>query len=138
MRTTIPLMLALIAGLAATAPAAAQTPADELRRYEAVARAEDPAWAGFSAERGERFFQSTHGGDWSCATCHLRTPTAAGRHVVTGKAIEPLAPAANPQRFTRADKIEKWFTRNCNDVLRRPCTAREKGDVLAWLLSLGR
>ncbi len=131
-------MLGLIAGLATTAPAGAQTPADQLRQYEDRARAEDPAWAGFSAARGDQFFQSTHGGDWSCATCHLRIPTAAGSHVVTRKPIQPLAPTANPQRFTKPDKTEKWFARNCNDVLRRPCTAREKGDVLAYLLSFGR
>ena len=35
-------------------------------------------------------------------------------------------------------KVEKWFARNCNDVLGRACTPVEKGDVLAWLLSLGR
>ncbi len=135
---TLLLLLGLIAGLATPAAARAQTPADQLRQYEAAARTEDPAWAGFSAARGERFFQATHGGDWSCATCHQRTPTAAGSHVVTRKPIQPLAPAANPQRFTRPDKTEKWFTRNCNDVLRRRCTAGEKGDVLAYLLALER
>ena len=137
MRTTILMGLGLVTGLLATAPAGAQTAAEQLRQYEAAARAADPAWAGFSAARGERFFQSTHGGDWSCATCHQRPPTSAGRHVVTGKAISPLAPAADPQRFTEPAKTEKWFTRNCNDVVQRPCTTQEKGDVLAYLLSLG-
>jgi hypothetical protein len=56
---------------------------------------------------------------------------------VTGKAIEPLAPAANPKRFTNPAKVEKWFRRNCNDVLDRACTTQERGDVLAWLRSLG-
>ena len=65
-----------------------------------------------------------------------RAAAAPGQHVVTGKAIEPLAPSANPARFTRAAKVAKWFQRNCNDVLQRPCTAQEKGDVLAWLLTL--
>mgnify|MGYP000380230261 CR=1 FL=1 len=48
----------------------------------------------------------------------------------------PLAPAAHAERFTRADKVDKWFKRNCNDVLGRACTAQEKGDVLAYLTSL--
>jgi hypothetical protein len=54
--------------------------------------------------------------------------------VKTGKAIAPLAPAANAERFTDAGKAEKWFRRNCNDVLGRACTASEKADVLAYLL----
>jgi len=33
-------------------------------------------------------------------------------------------------------KVEKWFRRNCNDVMGRECTAGEKADVLAWLLTL--
>ncbi len=100
------------------------------------ARAEDPAFAGFSATRGERFFDATHGGDWSCTTCHGRDPRATGKHAVTGKPIEPLAPSANAKRFTNPAKVEKWFRRNCNDVLGRPCTAVERGDVLAFLRSL--
>ena len=50
--------------------------------------------------------------------------------------IRALAPAANAQRFTDAAKVEKWFKRNCNEVLERACTAQEKGDVLAYLMSL--
>ena len=52
----------------------------------------------------------------------------------TGKAIAPLAPAANAERFADAGKVEKWFRRNCNDVLGRACTPSEKADVLAYLL----
>jgi hypothetical protein len=47
-----------------------------------------------------------------------------------------MAPAFNPQRFTDAAKVDKWFRRNCKDVLARECSAAEKADVLAWLLSL--
>jgi hypothetical protein len=116
--------------------AGAQTPQDLQRGYEAAARAEAAGFSGFSAQRGEAFFQSTHGGDWSCSTCHTRDPLAPGKHTVTGKNISPLAPAANPGRFTDAAKVEKWFKRNCGDVLRRDCTAVEKGDVLTYLTSL--
>ena len=42
----------------------------------------------------------------------------------------------NAERFTDAAKSEKWFRRNCNDVVGRECTAAEKADVLAWLLTL--
>lgn len=63
-------------------------------------------------------------------------PTTPGRHASTGKTIAPLAPAANPERFTDTAKVEKWFRRNCKDVLSRECTATEKADVLAYLTSL--
>lgn len=130
----------LVAGAALAITAAharAEQPADFQAAFAAEAQRGAPGFSGFSAARGAAFFEATHGGDWSCATCHGSDPRAAGEHVVTGKRIEPLAPGANPARFTRPDKVEKWFQRNCNDVLGRPCTAQEKGDVLAWLLSLG-
>lgn len=116
--------------------ALAETPADFLKRFEAAARQESAAFQGLSPQRGESFFRVTHGREWSCASCHTRNPTAAGRHARTDKPIAPLAPAAHAERFTRADKVDKWFKRNCNDVLGRACTAQEKGDVLAYLTSL--
>ena len=132
----------LIAGhLGALLPQAAQaaeTPAGLQAQLATEARTADPRFTGFSADRGRAFFSSRHGGDWSCTTCHTDNPSDAGSHKVTGKSIEPLAPAANPARFTRADKVEKWFKRNCNDVLQRPCTAQEKGDVIAYLLTVRR
>ena len=63
-------------------------------------------------------------------------PTQAGKHARTGKPITPLAPAFNAERFTDAAKTEKWFRRNCNDVVGRECTAGEKADLIAWLLTL--
>ena len=59
-----------------------------------------------------------------------------GRPSEKGETIAPLAPTANAERFTRPDKVEKWFKRNCNEVLGRPCTAQEKGDLLAYLLTV--
>ena len=127
------LAVALVSALAASLTlitAHAATPQELLAGYGAQAGA--PA----SAARGEKFFAQTHGREWSCTSCHTAKPTAAGRHASTGKPIEPLAPAANPQRFTDAAKTEKWFRRNCNDVLGRECSAGEKADVLAWLGTL--
>lgn len=85
---------------------------------------------------GQRFFVSRHGGEWSCASCHGLDPRQPGRHAATGRVIQALAPSANSSRFTDAVKAEKWFKRNCKDVLSRECTAGEKADVLAWLLTL--
>lgn len=126
-----PLALLISAALAAPPLAvSAATPAELLAGYNAQAGA--PA----QADRGRQFFAVTHGREWSCSSCHGATPTQAGRHASTGKAIEPLAPSANPQRFADAAKTDKWFRRNCNDVLGRACSASEKADVLGWLLSL--
>jgi len=130
-------ILTVATALAAGIPVAtAETPTDFLQAYAAEAKTADNRFAGFSAERGMKFFNATHGGEWSCASCHFQTPLQPGQHAKTGKAIAPLAPAANPERFTSAAKVEKWFRRNCNDVLNRVCTAVEKGDVLTYLLSL--
>lgn len=122
--------------LLATFASPASTPAEMQRAYAAEAASASPGFRGFSAERGRRFFTTTHGNDWRCASCHTDLPTAEGRHAATGRALRPLAPAANPARFTDAAKVEKWFRRNCRDVVGRECTAVEKGDVLAWLSSL--
>ena len=129
-------MLAAAVALAIGAGTSTAGPRELMAGYEAAARQATPAFAGFSAARGARFFQEAHGGEWSCATCHGATPTASGRHARTGKTITPLAPTVNPERFTDAATTEKWFRRNCNDVLGRECTPQEKGDVLTWLLAL--
>lgn len=132
MKPVVALALAALAGLAATlgTAAGAATPAELLSGYQAAAGAPG------TADRGQRLFTTTHGREWSCASCHGATPTAAGRHASTGKTIQPLAPAANAERFADPAKVEKWFRRNCTDVMGRECTAGEKADVLAWLLSL--
>ena len=121
-----PLALAVL-----STPAQAQTTAAaQLAGY--VAQSGQPA----QAARGQEFFTSKHGKEWSCSTCHTAKPLVDGKHATTGKVITPLAPAANAQRFTDAAKSEKWFRRNCNDVVGRECSATEKADVLSWLLAL--
>lgn len=127
---------ASIALLLMTGAAAGEVPADYLRSLDAAARVGAPGFSGFSATRGAAWFRSRHGTDWSCATCHSENPLDRGRHATTGRPIAPLAPAADPERLTDAAKIEKWFKRNCADVLGRSCTSVEKGDVLAYLISL--
>jgi mono/diheme cytochrome c family protein len=126
----------IVAILTVAGAAGAQTPASIVSSYTVLAQRESSSFAGFSTQRGEQLFQSRHGSDWSCASCHTQNPLAMGRHARTGKPIPPLAPAANAERFTSPDKVEKWFRRNCNDVLGRACTTQDKGDVLAYLMSL--
>ena len=118
--------------VAAASTAHAQSPDKILSGYTAQSgTAPAPA-------RGQQFFISRHGRDWACATCHGAVPTSSGQHAATGKSIAPLAPAFNPERFTDAAKTEKWFRRNCSDVVGRECTAGEKADVLSWLMTLKR
>jgi uncharacterized membrane protein len=114
---------------AATAATAAELLAAYSAQPGAPAKPAEPA-------RGAAFFNANHGREWRCSSCHGEQPTRAGRHAGTGKPIEALAPAANPARFSDATKVEKWFRRNCNDVVGRECSAAEKAEVLAWLMTL--
>ncbi|MBU0655649.1 MAG: DUF1924 domain-containing protein [Gammaproteobacteria bacterium] len=129
------LPLAISAALV-MAPAQAETPQEILDGYTAQAKTEDAAFSVFDAARGKLLFNNTHGNDWSCASCHTQNPADTGKHAKTDKPIEPLAPSANAERFTSPKKVEKWFKRNCNDVLDRTCTTLEKGDVLTYLLTI--
>lgn len=122
----------ILTGAALGTSTYAVTPAEQLAALTAqAATAVQPT-------RGQQFFTSKHGKDWSCSSCHGATPTLDGKHASTGKVIAPLAPAFNAERFIDPAKTEKWFRRNCNDVVGRECTASEKADVLAWLLTLKR
>jgi hypothetical protein len=137
-RTAVAAVAAMAAMVAMAGPAFGASPAEIQAGYEAQARQSTAAFNGFSAARGEQFYRSTHGNEWSCASCHGATPTGPGRHAKTGKTISPLAPSADAQRFSDKARVEKWFRRNCNDVMGRECTPLEKGDVMAFLLRFGQ
>ena len=106
---------------------------DLLAQYAAAAKA-----SGFSAVRGQALHtQSFSGGKPdtpSCTTCHGKDTRSAGR-ALTGKTIEPVAVSVTPTRYTDPAKVEKWFKRNCNEVLGRECTPLEKGDWLSAMIS---
>ena len=123
------ILLAL--GCVPIAHAQATTPAELLSAY--TARAGAPA----SPERGQALFMRKFGRDFdNCAACHGAMPTRAGKDLVTEKAIAPLAPAAQPGRLTDRAKVDFKFQVNCRDVIGRECTAAEKADIVAWLISL--
>lgn len=117
----------------------AATPQELLKQYEVQAKQENPAFSGFSENRGASFFRAermhSDGKKVSCSTCHTADPRNQGK-TRANKLIEPMAPIVNPQRFTDAAKVEKWFGRNCKDVLERACTAQEKGDYLQYLVNV--
>ena len=103
--------------------------------YRAAAKQENAAFKDFSAAAGQKFYNAKVG-ELACASCHTDSPKAVGKHAKTGKEIQPLAPSVNPKRFSDAANVEKWFKRNCNDVLTRACTAQEKGDFMAYVMSV--
>jgi hypothetical protein len=116
---------------AVAAPAQTTTPADLLAAYTAQ------AGTAASSERGQALFNRKFNRDFeSCAACHGAVPTAKGKDLVSEKAMAALAPAVTPTRFTDRAKVEYRFKVNCKDVVGRECTAAEKADLLAWLISL--
>jgi Domain of unknown function (DUF1924) len=117
---------------------AGESPKPVLDFYASEAKTSDPGFSGFSAERGEHLFRtnfSTGKPDTpSCTTCHTTDPRKTGQ-TRAGKDIDPMATSANPKRYTDQAKTEKWFGRNCRNVLGRECTATEKGDFITFMLS---
>jgi uncharacterized membrane protein len=126
-------------GLLFSINAFAATSQEILKQYAVQAKQESAAFTGFSAERGASFFKAEHlhsdGKKVSCSTCHTSDPRNQGK-TRANKVIEPMATISNPQRFTDTAKVEKWFGRNCKDVLERACSAQEKGDYIQYLIGV--
>jgi hypothetical protein len=126
--------------LAALVPLTCAAAAREtlLEPYAVAARAANSAFSGFSAARGEKLHVTRFAGGKpetpACTSCHGDTPRGAGRSPA-GKAIDAVALSVTPSRYGDAAKVEKWFKRNCNDVLGRQCTPLEKGDWLTYMIS---
>ena len=135
LRMALPVLLAM-----SWTGAQAASPDELLQGYAGQARKEDPAFKEFSTSAGEKFYHASvkhsSGRQISCATCHTDSPRNAGKHDKTSKEILPLAPSVNKARFADSGNAEKWFKRNCQDVLERACTAREKGNFIAYILSV--
>ncbi len=155
MRNVLLIVGALYCGLGAAAD-----PRDFLAAYAEQAKQADAAFQGFSAERGRAFYFRRHktddGLELSCASCHHadpRTRTVAhlgefpcrtchtawrgpsDKATPIERQIAPMAPSANPHRFTQEEKVEAWFGWNCRLLLKRECTPVEKGDLITWLFT---
>jgi Domain of unknown function (DUF1924) len=152
----------LLAGLLGSSAALAGAHEELLERYAAQARNDDPAFGGFSAERGEAFYHEPHvikgAGVWSCSSCHLKDPRYSVKahrtdipcracHVINDwehpnpkkaklRRIDPFAPSANVKRLNDPKQVEVFLKLNCLLLLKRECTAQEKGDVITYLLGL--
>lgn len=124
--------ISLCALLAAAVHAA---PVDDMLAGYAKAGAKPSLDAG-RAFWAKEYSDPKNGGKRTCATCHGTDLAKPGKHVKTGKAIEPLAPSANPKRLQDAAEVEKWFKRNCTWTVGRECTAQEKADTLTYLRTL--
>ncbi len=116
-----------------------------LTTYEAKAKedsqkkAKSAQFKAFTVEAGREFYlkrRTWQSSDPTCSNCHTEDPTKPGKHAETGKLIKPLAPAANPERFTDVAKIEKNFSEHCVDMMGRNCEAAEKGNFLTYLMSV--
>jgi len=132
------LTLTFLAVLCADAVQAASTPAAVLEGYRAEAVQQQPGFQP-SAQRGGAFYSRAFGVSAklpACQTCHTANPAQGGRHAVTDKPIKPLAPSGNAERFTDPAKVEKWFRRNCTEVVGRECTAAEKADFISFLIGV--
>ena len=143
--------------------ARAETPQQILSVYAAQARVQEPSFGGFSAERGKAFYLEPHKvkgvtGLWSCASCHLkdaRYSVLAHQtdipcrtcHVINDwehpdpkhakkRHIEPFAPSANPKRLSDPRYVETFLRLNCKLLLERECTTLEKGDVIAYMMTI--
>ena len=113
----------------------AETPARILQQYASDAAAQQTGFTP-SAKRGEAFFRQRFNLNDkmpACTACHTDSPLNPGKHAVTGKDIKPLAPQAHAERLTDPAKVEKWFGRNCKEVVGRLCTPAEKADFVAFL-----
>ena len=133
MKSLITLLLAALLPL--TGIAAARDAL--LDGYAAAAKAASPTFSGFSAARGEKLHFTRFAGGKAetpaCTACHGETARSAGR-TPAGKTIDALALSVTPTRYNDPAKVEKWFKRNCMDVLGRECTPGEKGDWLTYMV----
>ena len=128
---TLPALILLLASLAGHA----ETPQQIGKIYATEAAAQQPGFTP-SARRGEALFRQRFAHNEkmpACTSCHTDSPLNVGQHAITGKNIRPLAVATNAERFTDPAKVEKWFGRNCKEVVGRACTSAEKADFITYM-----
>jgi hypothetical protein len=134
------IVLAAFLGLAVLSAQADTTNAEKLaKKYVGIAKSVNPEYKGTSVFDGKLFYNRKiklgNSKETSCASCHSANPADLGKHIVTGKAIKPLSPVVNPNRFTDLDKVEDQFTQHCNDIIGTDCAAKEKADYIAYVMT---
>ncbi|MBP9682353.1 MAG: DUF1924 domain-containing protein [Bacteriovorax sp.] len=110
-----------------------------LQNFNLLAKKANSQFKSFSEMEGEKLYRNervnSKNDKVSCMTCHTSNPKNEGL-TRANKVIAPIAPVANPERFTDLAKVEKWFKRNCKDVLERECTVLEKGNFVKYMMSV--
>ncbi|MBA3696265.1 MAG: DUF1924 domain-containing protein [Methylotenera sp.] len=134
------ILIATLLGFAAISAHADVTNAVKLeKKYAAFAKTANPEYSSPSAVDGKFFFNRkiklANGKEAACASCHTVNPADEGKHIITGKPIKPLSPTVNYKRFSDVDKVEEQFTKHCNDIIGSDCTAAEKANYIAYLLT---
>jgi hypothetical protein len=125
--------------LLATLGAALNVRADTPQQQVLANLIDETAGKSAAPVQGEKLFHGKFSGGKSaesCSSCHGDDPKAAGQHVKTHKVIDPIAPVARRDRFSDPAKVEKWFKRNCPEVLGRACSPQEKADFAAYMISV--
>lgn len=138
MRNTSIALLAALGLFSASAFADAASAQKLADKYAVIAKNVDANYKGLNADSGKAFFNrelTIRGKQIACASCHTTNPANPGKHIVTKKPIKPLAPAANPERFSDLAKVEKNFEKHCLEIIGRDCTAEEKGNYIAYMLT---
>lgn len=78
-----------------------------------------------------------HRTDIPCRACHVVNdwehpdPKHAKKRV-----IDPFAPSADPKRLSDPERVENFLKLNCLLLMQRKCTTKEKGDVIAYLMTI--
>ncbi|HSI42959.1 MAG TPA: DUF1924 domain-containing protein [Methylotenera sp.] len=134
------ILIAALLGLATLSAHADVANAVKLeKKYAAFAKTANPEYSGPSAVDGKFFFNRkiklANGKEAACASCHTANPADEGKHIITGKPIKPLSPTVNYKRFSDVEKVEEQFTKHCNDIIGSDCTAAEKANYIAYLLT---
>ena len=128
-----PLLLIGLANLALSNSSLAGPREDLLAQYASATKVSQ-----FSTGRGQELHTRAFAGGKAetpaCTSCHGKDTRGAGQ-TLTGKPIKAMAASVTATRYTDAAKVEKWFKRNCTEVLGRECTTQEKGDWLSYMLS---
>ena len=110
-----------------------------LQHFNEQAKKINPQFKNFSEVEGEKLYRNervnSKNEKVSCMICHTANPKNEGL-TRANKVISPIAPVANSERFTDLAKVEKWFKRNCKDVLERECTVLEKGNFAKYMMSV--
>lgn len=106
-------------------------------KYTVSARLVDESFTP-SPSAGKQFYNrivKNEGHEVACASCHTKNPANIGKNIVTKKLIKPLSPVVNAERFTNIDDVEANFSDHCNDIVGSECSAQEKANFIAYLLT---